>query len=165
MKRKFMSSILLLGSMWVMLTSSVPVDITKNDKPVSKEEKIKLMVDEAMKDEKKLTKEELYKLATDVKGKKLNFAEKMALKAFNKKAHSSDEAKQFAGGGKSQLAALLLVIFVGGIGIHRFYLGYTAIGIIQLLTLGGLGIWTLIDLIRIITGDLKPKDGDYEKTL
>lgn len=68
-------------------------------------------------------------------------------------------------GGKSQLAALLICFFVGVIGIHRFYLGYTWQGIVQILTLGGLGIWTLIDFIRIITGDLKPKNGDYEKTL
>ncbi len=60
---------------------------------------------------------------------------------------------------KSQIAALLLCFFVGVLGIHRFYLGYTVIGIIQLLTLGGLGIWALIDFIRIITGDLKPADG------
>jgi TM2 domain len=67
--------------------------------------------------------------------------------------------------GKSQLIALLLVIFVGGLGIHRFYLGYTWQGIVQLLTLGGCGIWALIDMIRIISGDLQPKNGDYEKTL
>ncbi|MDY0401597.1 MAG: TM2 domain-containing protein [Bacteroidales bacterium] len=45
--------------------------------------------------------------------------------------------------------------------MHRFYLGYTWQGIVQLLTLGGLGIWTLIDLIRIITRDLQPKSGHY----
>lgn len=67
--------------------------------------------------------------------------------------------------GKSQLIALLLVIFVGVLGIHRFYLGYTWQGIVQLVTLGGCGIWALIDLIRIITGDLKPKDGNYTETL
>ena len=67
-------------------------------------------------------------------------------------------------GGKDQLVATLLCAFLGGLGIHRFYLGYTGIGIIQLLTLGGLGIWALIDLIRSITGDLKPKNGDYGKT-
>lgn len=68
-------------------------------------------------------------------------------------------------GGKSQLVALLLAIFAGGLGIHRFYLGYTGIGIIQLLTAGGCGIWALIDAIMIATGDLKPKNGDYEKKL
>jgi len=58
-----------------------------------------------------------------------------------------------------------LCVLVGVIGIHRFYLGYTMEGVLQLLTGGGCGIWTLIDLIRIITGDLKPKDGDYTETL
>lgn len=69
------------------------------------------------------------------------------------------------GEGKSQLIALILCIFVGVLGIHRFYLGYTMEGVIQLLTAGGCGIWSLIDLVRIITGDLKPKDGDYTETL
>jgi hypothetical protein len=67
--------------------------------------------------------------------------------------------------GKSQVIALILVALIGGIGIHRFYLGYTWQGIVQLLTLGGCGVWALIDLIRIITGDLKPKNGSYAKTL
>jgi len=68
-------------------------------------------------------------------------------------------------GGKSQVTALILAILVGGIGIHRFYLGYTWQGIVQLLTFGGCGVWSLIDLIRIITGDLQPKNGSYSKTL
>ncbi|MEM0997447.1 MAG: TM2 domain-containing protein [Bacteroidota bacterium] len=77
-----------------------------------------------------------------------------------KKANREDRPAK----GKSQLVALLLCIFVGALGIHRFYLGYTGAGIIQLLTAGLCGIWTLIDLIRIITGDLEPKDGPYEET-
>jgi len=68
-------------------------------------------------------------------------------------------------GGKSQVIALILVFFVGVLGIHRFYLGYTWQGVVQLLTAGGCGIWALIDLIRIITGDLKPKDRDYTTKL
>lgn len=68
-------------------------------------------------------------------------------------------------GGKSQLVALLLCLIVGGLGIHRFYLGYTWQGVVQLLTGGGCGIWALIDLIRIIIGDLGPKGGSYAKTL
>ena len=67
--------------------------------------------------------------------------------------------------GKSQLIALILAALVGVLGIHRFYLGYTGIGVAQLLTAGGCGVWALIDLIRIITGDLKPKDGDYTEKL
>lgn len=84
-----------------------------------------------------------------------------------KKIEKKDSIKTSAPSddGKSQLVALLLVIFVGGLGIHRFYLGYIGIGVIQLLTLGGCGIWALIDLIRIATGDLKPNGGDYTKKL
>ena len=70
-----------------------------------------------------------------------------------------------AASGKSQLVALLLCLFVGFLGIHRFYLGYTWQGVVQLLTLGGFGIWALIDLIKIITGDLKLKGGSYSETL
>ena len=46
--------------------------------------------------------------------------------------------------------------------IHRLYLGYYGIAILQLITFGGFGIWWLIDLIRLFTGDLKPKNGEYE---
>ncbi len=67
-----------------------------------------------------------------------------------------------AAGGKSKIAALLLCFFLGGLGIHRFYLGYTGIGLIQLFTGGGFGIWFIIDFFRILLGDLKPKDGDYK---
>ena len=91
-------------------------------------------------------------------------AAKATLKAVHKAAKKANAAAP-AAGGKSQLIALLLCIFVGGLGIHRFYLGYTGIGILMLLTLGLFGILTLIDLIRIITGDLKPKDGDYAEKL
>ncbi|NJM80857.1 MAG: TM2 domain-containing protein [Flavobacterium sp.] len=69
-----------------------------------------------------------------------------------------------AGSGKSQVIALVLVALLGGLGIHRFYLGYTWQGIVQILTAGGCGIWALIDLIRICTGDLQPKGGTYAKT-
>lgn len=86
--------------------------------------------------------------------KKMTFVQKLVKKA----------AKPFESG-KSQLTAVLLAFFLGGLGIHRFYLGYTWQGVVQLLTLGGLGIWALIDFIRILTGDLKPKNGEYEKTL
>jgi len=85
------------------------------------------------------------------------------LKKLEKKDNT--ESSSPSSGGKSQLVALLLAIFIGGLGIHRFYLGYIGIGVIQLLTLGGCGIWALIDLIRIITGDLKPNGGDYTDKL
>jgi hypothetical protein len=79
--------------------------------------------------------------------------------------NNSADSIAVVGSGKSQLTALLLAVLIGGLGIHRFYLGYTWQGVVQLLTLGGLGIWALIDLIRIATGDLQPKNGSYSKTL
>ena len=60
---------------------------------------------------------------------------------------------------KSKMVALLLSIFLGGLGIDRFYLGYIGLGILKLLTGGGFGIWSLVDLILIATGKMKTKDG------
>jgi|LauGreDrversion4_2_1035121.scaffolds.fasta_scaffold87740_1 TM2 domain-containing membrane protein YozV len=64
--------------------------------------------------------------------------------------------------GKSQIVALILCFFLGVLGIHRFYLGYPGIGILMLLTGGLFGILLFIDFIRLITGGLKPKDGNYK---
>ena len=50
--------------------------------------------------------------------------------------------------------ALIVCLFFGVLGIHRFVMGDVGIGLLQLLTFGGLGIWTLIDFIRLCTGDL-----------
>ena len=61
---------------------------------------------------------------------------------------------------KSKLTAILLCLFLGSLGIHRFYLGYTLIGVIQLLTFGGVLIWVIVDLIRLITGSLKDSEGN-----
>ena len=61
---------------------------------------------------------------------------------------------------KEWLVTLLLCLFLGSIGVHRFYVGKIGTGILQILTLGGCGIWVLIDLIMIITGSFKDKDGN-----
>ena len=60
---------------------------------------------------------------------------------------------------KSRLVALLLCFFFGWLGMHRFYVGKVITGLLMILTLGGLGIWTLIDLIIIIVGPFTDKQG------
>ena len=60
---------------------------------------------------------------------------------------------------KSWLATLLLSIFLGELGIDRFYLGKVGTGILKLITLGGFGIWWIIDIILTIAGAATDKRG------
>ena len=59
---------------------------------------------------------------------------------------------------KGFVPTILLCFFLGALGAHRFYVGKIGTGVLQLVTLGGLGIWTLIDFIIIVTGSFK--DGE-----
>lgn len=68
-----------------------------------------------------------------------------------------------AEGEKDFMVAALLSYFLGFLGIDRFYLGYTGLGILKLVTLGACGVWALIDLILILTGNLKDKNGQSLK--
>ncbi len=60
---------------------------------------------------------------------------------------------------REKTTALILSIFLGNFGIDRFYLGYTGLGILKLLTGGGCGVWTIIDSILIAFDSLQPADG------
>lgn len=63
-------------------------------------------------------------------------------------------------GQKDWLTVLLLSIFLGNLGVDRFYLGYIGLGILKLITFGGCSIWWLIDLIFIATNKLKDAEGN-----
>ena len=68
-------------------------------------------------------------------------------------------AASTATGQKSWLATLLLCFFLGGLGVHRFYVGKIGTGILQIVTIGGLGIWVLVDFIMIAIGKFSDKQG------
>lgn len=59
---------------------------------------------------------------------------------------------------QSKNTMILICFFLGGLGIHRLMAGYSNWWL-MLITAGGCGIWTLIDLIKIITGGFKMADG------
>ena len=62
---------------------------------------------------------------------------------------------------KSRIVATILSFFFGIFGVDRFYLGYAALGVVKLFTVGGCGIWWLIDFFRITLGNLGPAYGYY----
>lgn len=61
---------------------------------------------------------------------------------------------------KDWMVTLILAILVGTLGIDRFYSGSIMLGVLKLVTLGGLGIWWLIDLIMLVTGSYKDGSGN-----
>ena len=74
-------------------------------------------------------------------------------------AHPPAVPPSVPSGRKEWLVALLLSIFLGYLGVDRFYLGHIGLGIAKLLTAGGCGIWYIVDIILIATGSLKDDQG------
>ena len=59
----------------------------------------------------------------------------------------------------SRLVAILLVVLLGLVGAHRFYVGRIGSALLMIFTLGGLGIWWLVDIIIVSTGQLADREG------
>ena len=59
---------------------------------------------------------------------------------------------------RSRTVALILGVVGGWIGMHRFYVGRVQSGILQLVTLGGLGLWWLYDMVLIVAGEFRDED-------
>lgn len=59
---------------------------------------------------------------------------------------------------KDWMTTVLLSVFLGSLGIDRFYLGHTGLGVVKLITFGGCGVWYLVDLILIAVGNLRDSD-------
>ena len=60
---------------------------------------------------------------------------------------------------KDWTTLLILSVLLGGLGVDRFYAGHTGLGVLKLLTIGGCGIWALIDIIMVATGKFTDADG------
>jgi TM2 domain-containing membrane protein YozV len=60
---------------------------------------------------------------------------------------------------KDWIVTLLLSILLGGLGIDRFYAGSIGLGVLKLITFGGFGLWWLIDIILLVTGNYKDGSG------
>ena len=101
---------------------------------------------------------------------------KLAQRAIKKQMRKAKKAglAEDAGGDKNQLVALLLAIFLGGLGIHSFYMGYVGKGIAQIallltsfLIIPGILLfaWLIYDIIRIATGSAQPKNGTWNPGL
>ena len=103
-------------------------------------------------------------LNTEIDDLKKEIAEMKAkeeLKAENERLKSKLAQKSSAVQKNDKgVITLALCFMLGYLCVHRFYSGHIGIGIVQLLTLGGCGIWVLIDLIMILTGKYKDSEGN-----
>ncbi len=73
--------------------------------------------------------------------------------------YASRKAMEQQTSDKDWTTLLILSILLGGLGVDRFYAGHIGLGVLKLLTVGGCGIWALIDIIMVATGKFTDADG------
>lgn len=78
-------------------------------------------------------------------GKFPDFAQ-MQLRQTLERINDEKESILLATGWKDPMTTFLLAFFLGTLGVDRFYLGDTGLGVLKLLTCGGAGLWAIIDL-------------------
>jgi TM2 domain-containing membrane protein YozV len=90
-----------------------------------------------------------------------NSRRKMSVSSNNYQYTASENGAYNGEGKKSFIVTWLLSWFLGVLGIDRFYLGKIGTGVLKLVTLGGFGIWALIDIILILCGAMRDKSGYF----
>ncbi len=93
------------------------------------------------------------------KAKKASKASEAKTEKKPKELKKPKEANIMGKSNKNFLMAILLCLFLGFLGAHRFYAGKTGTGLLQLFTFGGLGVWVLIDFVMIVMGKFTDKQG------
>ena len=137
---KEIKSIPLVNSIPELTALSNKIDEVLSDNKTSKKDKVKLS--------------EIREIKKEVKNLK---------KQLKKENKITSKAKS-QGPGTDRTIAIILCCFLGGLGIHRFYLGYYGMGILYLLTGGLCGIGVIIDLIKLLNGDLQPLGGSFDES-
>lgn len=86
----------------------------------------------------------------------------MAVKEIFENLNEDDQTMLYMTQFKDPITALLISVFIGGLGIDRFYIGDTTSGVLKLITCGGFGIWAIIDLFLIMNAT---REKNFQKLL
>jgi len=86
----------------------------------------------------------------------------MAVKEIFENLNEEDQTMLYMAQFKDPITALLISVFIGGLGIDRIYIGDTSLGVLKLITCGGFGLWAIIDLFLIMNAT---REKNFQKLL